>query len=143
RVEVFRRVFGEGLRNKNARIVYQHIDPAKSRYGSIHNRRCRAWMTDVSVNQGQICGCSERVYFSNLPRVCDYVVPSFQECFDESRSDPLRRTSNNCSFSCICHFISSFSVRFRSIAGTCRSPTRQSLSRTGMTATHLIPQPKS
>src|SRR5258707_9727541 len=92
------------LANKNTRIVYQHIDPAKSRYRRIHNRCGSAWLADVSINQCNIRGRCEWICFSNVSRVCDYVVTPFQERFDESLSDPSRGTSNDCSFPCIYHF---------------------------------------
>ena len=63
----------------------------------------RAWVTDVSSNQCNIRGRCEWIFFCDFSRVCDHVVSSFEERFNESRSDPSRGTSNNCCFRRICH----------------------------------------
>jgi len=46
----------KGFRNKNARIVDQHVDSAKSRYGSFHNLCGRARVADVPINECNIRG---------------------------------------------------------------------------------------
>src|SRR4029077_14540962 len=73
-VEVFSGVFGEGLRNENTRIVDQHVDPAKLRYGSVHDLRGRASIADVSIDQRKIRRRCKWICFGDVSRVCDYVA---------------------------------------------------------------------
>src|SRR6266436_998130 len=60
-------------------------------------------VADVSINQCNIRGPCEWIFFGDVSRVCDQVVSSFEERFNESRSDPSRGTSYNCCFRRICH----------------------------------------
>jgi hypothetical protein len=67
----------------------QHVDAAKARYSGIHNRSSSAWVADVSIDQRKIRARGKWICFCNVARVRNDVVTPLQECFDESRSDPL------------------------------------------------------
>src|ERR1700732_1084117 len=95
RSEVFDRVFGEGLRDKNSRIVHQQINPPKilDRDGDYLLRGLLK--SNIAIDEFQIGRVLTGPRSPDVARVCTYAISVCDQRFCYCESYPACRPSHN------------------------------------------------
>src|SRR5206468_1030771 len=97
RPQILNRVIREVFREKYAGVVNERIDPVESGYSSIGDLCRRVWITDVSIDQGEIRRRRKWICFSDVSRICYHGVTAIQKRLHKTCSNALRATGHdNC-----------------------------------------------
>src|SRR5215475_1557323 len=95
-MKVLGSVLVERLRDEDAGIVDEHIDPPEALLSLVDQVAGSRRFTNVTVDQQQVVGWSQRSRDCYTSRVRDYVEALGKEFLGQAESDAARGSSNDC-----------------------------------------------